>query len=131
MTYSLIIPIYNEERTLSALLKKLDRLGNNIEIIIIDDGSDDGTKIMLKNQKRLNVLRNESNIGKGASIKKGLEIAKNKNIILMDGDLEVDSSDISRLINKFENYWGPTECRQKVALENFVFVVDSTAHYNS
>ena len=47
MTYSLIIPIYNEKRTLSALLDKLDRLDNNIEIIIIDDGSDDETKNML------------------------------------------------------------------------------------
>ena len=43
MTYTLIIPIYNEMRTLPALLKKLDRLDDKIEIIIIDDGSDDNT----------------------------------------------------------------------------------------
>ena len=63
MTYSLIIPIYNEERTLSVLLKKLDRLDNNIEIIIIDDGSNDGSNLILANLKYYNVLRNESNIG--------------------------------------------------------------------
>ena len=102
MTYSLIIPIYNEERTLSALLKKLDRLDNKIEIIIIDDGSNDGSDLVLANLKEYNVLRNESNIGKGASILKGVNFAKNQNVILMDGDLEVDIDDIPKLITKFE-----------------------------
>ena len=102
MTYSLIIPIYNEERTLSALLKKLDRLDNNIEIIIIDDGSNDGSDLILANLKDYNVLRNESNIGKGASILKGVNSAKNQNVILMDGDLEIDIDDIPSLITRFE-----------------------------
>ena len=102
MTYSLIIPIYNEEPTLSALLKKLDRLDNNIEIIIIDDGSNDGSDLVLANLKDYNVLRNESNIGKGASILKGVNYAKNQNIILMDGDLEIDIDDIPKLITRFE-----------------------------
>ncbi len=102
MTYSLIIPIYNEERTLSALLKKLDRLDDNIEIIIIDDGSNDGSDLVLANLKDYNVLRNESNIGKGASILKGVNSAKNQNVILMDGDLEVDIADIPNLIKRFE-----------------------------
>ena len=102
MTYSLIIPIYNEERTLSALLKRLDRLDNNIEIIIIDDGSNDGSDLVLANLKEYNVLRNESNIGKGASILKGVNSAKNQNVILMDGDLEIDIDDIPKLITRFE-----------------------------
>ena len=102
MTYSLIIPIYNEERTLSALLKKLDRLDDNIEIIIIDDGSNDGSDLVLANLKDYNVLRNESNIGKGASILKGVNSAKKENIILMDGDLEIDIDDIPKLITRFK-----------------------------
>jgi len=102
MTYSLIIPIYNEERTLSALLKKLDRLDDNIEIIIIDDGSNDGSDLVLANLKDYNVLRNESNIGKGASILKGVNSATNQNIILIDGDLEVDIDDIPKLITRFK-----------------------------
>jgi len=102
MTYSLIIPIYNEERTLSALLKKLDRLDDNIEIIIIDDGSNDGSDLLLANLKDYNVLRNESNIGKGASILKGVNSATNQNIILIDGDLEVDIDDIPKLITRFK-----------------------------
>tara|TARA_Y100000741_G_scaffold364727_1_gene356710 strand:- start:4635 stop:5315 length:681 start_codon:yes stop_codon:yes gene_type:complete len=103
MTYTLIIPIYNEDRTLSLLLKKLDTLSShNIEIIIIDDGSTDGTEMTLKNHKKFNILKNESNIGKGASIRECIKSATNQNIILMDGDLEIDIDNIPRLINEFE-----------------------------
>ena len=103
MTYTLIIPIYNEVRTLPVLLKKLRRLGDNIEIIIIDDGSNDGTKELLIKNNRFNIIRNESNLGKGVSIRKGIDLASNQNIILMDGDLEVDIDDIPRLLTIFEN----------------------------
>ena len=61
MTYTLIIPIYNEVRTLHVLLKKLQRLDDNIEIIIIDDGSNDGTKELLIESNQFNIIRNESN----------------------------------------------------------------------
>ena len=103
MTYSLIIPIYNEERTLPLLLSKLDALNNNIEVIIIDDGSTDETKNILNTHGKFVIVRNNTNIGKGSSIRKGIEVAKNKNIILIDGDLEVDVNDIPELIIKFEN----------------------------
>ena len=103
MTYSIIIPIYNEERTLPALIKKLDRLDDNIEIIIIDDGSNDNTIDLLIQINQFTIIRNEYNLGKGASIRKGVDLASNQNIILMDGDLEVDIDDIPRLITRFEN----------------------------
>tara|TARA_B100000401_G_C52717998_1_gene677157 strand:+ start:70 stop:738 length:669 start_codon:yes stop_codon:yes gene_type:complete len=103
MTYSLIIPIYNEERTLPLLLSKLDLLNNNIEVIIIDDGSTDETKNILNAQGKFVTVRNNTNIGKGSSIRKGIELAKNKNVILIDGDLEVDVNDIPELIIKYEN----------------------------
>ena len=103
MTYSIIIPIYNEEITLISLLNKLMKLNKNIEIIIIDDGSDDGTREILKNNERIKVISNEFNIGKGAAILAGVSFAKKENIILYDGDLEVDIEDIPRLIDIFEN----------------------------
>ena len=102
MTYTLIIPIYNEESTLPILLKKLDKLNNNIEIIIIDDGSTDKTDLILKKYNNFNIIKNKSNLGKGVAITNGLHSATNKNIILMDGDLEVDIGDIPKLINIFE-----------------------------
>ena len=48
------------------------------------------------------IIRNESNIGKGASIRKGIHAATNQNVILMDGDLEIDIDDIPKLITRFE-----------------------------
>ena len=103
MTYSLIIPIYNEHRTLPVLLDRLDRLDDKIEVIVIDDGSNDGTMDLLIDSKQFIIIRNKSNIGKGASIRKGVELASHQNIILMDGDLEVDIDDIPKLITRFEN----------------------------
>ena len=103
MTYTLIIPIYNEERTLPTLLNKLYKLKNkNIEIIIIDDGSNDNTQNILIGNDSFIILRNELNKGKGASIKKGILSAKNQNIILIDGDLEIDIEDVPKLIHSFE-----------------------------
>ena len=102
MTYTLIIPIYNEDRTLPTLLKKLDKFNNEFEIIIIDDGSYDNTKNLLIENNQFLIIRNESNIGKGASIRKGIHAATNQNVILMDGDLEVDIDDIPKLITRFE-----------------------------
>ena len=103
MTYTLIIPIYNEERTLPTLLNKLYKLKNkNIEIIIIDDGSNDNTQNILIGNDSFLILRNELNKGKGASIKKGILSAKNQNIILIDGDLEIDIEDVPKLIHSFE-----------------------------
>ena len=64
MTYSIIIPIYNEERTLPALIKKLDRLDDKIEIIIIDDGSNDSTIDLLIQINQFTIIRNEYNLGK-------------------------------------------------------------------
>ena len=104
MNYSLIIPIFNEERTLPILIDKLSNIkSESIEIIIIDDGSNDETKTILNRENGFIVIRNNINLGKGASIKKGIEYASNKNIILIDGDLEIDLTDIKKLIIKYEH----------------------------
>lgn len=104
MNYSLIIPIYNEERTLIKLIDKLSNLNNKqLEVIIIDDGSNDGTKRILDQYNDEFVISlNKFNIGKGASIIKGAKLASHENIILIDGDLEVDINDIPELILKYE-----------------------------
>ena len=104
MSYSLIIPIYNEENSLPILLEKLNNLPENIEIIIIDDGSNDKTNLILNNKSlRIKTFKNIKNFGKGYSIKRGIKHATNNNIILMDGDLEINIDDIPKLIKKFIN----------------------------
>ena len=100
--YSIIIPIYNEKKAIIALLENLKTIKPKIEVIIIDDGSTDGTNLLLNNAKDILLIKNKNNIGKGASIVKGLEIAKGENIILVDGDLEVQLNDTNKLIKTFE-----------------------------
>ena len=103
MKYSLIIPIYNEIRTLPSLVNKLIKLEKSIEIIIVDDGSDDGTEEFLNKLKQFSIIRNCVNLGKGAAVKKGVQAATNQNIILMDGDLEIDIDEIPFLISQYDN----------------------------
>jgi glycosyltransferase involved in cell wall biosynthesis len=103
MKYSLIIPVYNEEKTVNRLLKSLDKYSRIIEIIIINDGSNDKTKSLLEKQNSFKIIHNNKNRGKGFSITKGLELATKKNIILMDGDLEIHLNQIPELIKNFES----------------------------
>ena len=103
MSYSIIIPIYNEIFTLPRLIKNLQKLNNDIQIIIVDDGSDDGSDdILKKHAKRFDIIQNKTNLGKGSSIVLGLKFAKNQNIILIDGDLEIEIDCIPNLIVEYE-----------------------------
>ena len=104
MDYSLIIPIFNEQNTLEKLLFQLKNFDKKLEIIIINDGSTDETKSILEAQNDFSVIHNESNKGKGFSIIKGVNSCSRKNIILMDGDLEIELDSISKLVEEHEKY---------------------------
>lgn len=97
--YSIIIPIHNEERSIKILLTNLavyKNLGH--EIIIIDDGSTDRSTELLKNSKIINLLLIKENRGKGYAIRKGLQTATYNRIVIFDGDLELETSEISKLM---------------------------------
>ena len=99
MPYSILIPIYNEERTLKRLLKSLkeySKEGN--EVIIINDGSDDNTKAILNRHKYVHCINLKKNYGKGAAIKAGLINSKYNKTIIYDGDLELKIQDIKKLM---------------------------------
>ena len=103
MILSIIIPVYNEEKTVIEILKKIKDNQSNLfkyEIIVIDDGSTDQTRKLLESNKNLydKLLVNESNKGKGFSIKKGISNASGTHIIFQDADLEYNPADY----NKFE-----------------------------
>lgn len=95
MTLSVIIPVFNEEKTIGDILKKvLDvKLPGDLrkEIIVVDDGSTDNTKkVLLKFKKRLKVIVNAKNNGKGAAVRMGLKIATGDIILIQDADLEYE-----------------------------------------
>tara|TARA_Y100000816_G_C26077570_1_gene567429 strand:+ start:602 stop:1282 length:681 start_codon:yes stop_codon:yes gene_type:complete len=97
--YSILIPIHNEIRYIQPLLEKLryfSRKGH--EVIIIDDGSDDGSKRALSDQEDVILISLPKNIGKGYALRKGLAKATNDMIIVYDGDMELNPSDISKLM---------------------------------
>ena len=107
MKISIIIPCYNECKTISVILDKVKNLHEfDKEIIIIDDFSTDGSREILQkmeNSDQIRILFNEKNFGKGYCIKRGIEKSSGDIIIIQDADLEYDPSDIPKLINPINN----------------------------
>ena len=97
--YSILIPIHNEIKIIPTLLKGLEPyVIEGHEIIIIDDGSNDGSSELLKADNKFNLISIAKNKGKGFAIRKGLEEAANNKIIIFDGDMELHTSDIAKLM---------------------------------
>jgi glycosyltransferase involved in cell wall biosynthesis len=101
MSYSIIIPIYNEEKSLSLLLKELKILDNDYQIIIVNDGSNDKTKNILDNVNEFDIINLNNNTGKGNAIRIGLDYVKKDNVILFDGDLEIGVKNIKSIVKEF------------------------------
>ena len=97
---SVIIPVYNEKDHILSIIKEIKRVPINKEIIVIDDGSTDGTVEIVKNQHDLEVrgYHHPINIGKGAAIRLGLFYAKGDIIIIQDADLEYNPQDYLSLV---------------------------------
>jgi glycosyltransferase involved in cell wall biosynthesis len=107
MKISIIIPCYNELKTIKEIINRIleDKLYNK-EIIVIDDYSTDGTRDILKNDLKNFIsllILNEKNYGKGYSVKKGIESANGDIILIQDADLEYDPSDYPKLIEPIKN----------------------------
>jgi len=106
---SILIPVYNEEKTLLNILERINesKIENfDFEIIIINDGSDDDTLNVIKENSDLydKVINLDKNRGKGYAVKSGLKIATGDYVIFQDADLEYDPKEFikfTNLINKF------------------------------
>jgi len=101
---SIIIPAYNEEKTLEEIIKRVSRaptLGLNKEIIIVNDGSTDKTQRILnkyKKRKEFKIINKIKNEGKGNALRTGFKVATGNIIIVQDADLEYDPNDYPLLI---------------------------------
>lgn len=107
MKLSIIIPSYNEAPTIMKVVNKILSLNipHSVELVIINDGSSDNTAKILKNlssKRNIKIITNKKNLGKGASIRKGLVEASGDIILVQDADLEYDPKDIPRLIEQFK-----------------------------
>lgn len=102
MRTCVIIPVYNESRAITGLIGQIRQLG--FEVIIIDDGSTDDTA-KIAEASGVKVLRNESNVGKGASLIKGYNFAVARGfdaVISMDGDGQHSCEDLAVFMRKAE-----------------------------
>ena len=101
MKLSVVIPVYNEKRTLSELIRRVEAVKLEKEIIIVDDASTDGTRDLLKKyegQERFKVIYQSKNAGKGSALRAGFDKAEGEIIIVQDGDLEYDPKEYPLLL---------------------------------
>jgi glycosyltransferase involved in cell wall biosynthesis len=107
-TLSIIIPVYNEERLVTAIMEKINRtdLGENMrkEVIVINDCSTDGTDAVLQAYSNLagaipfKYIKHEKNRGKGAAVQTGIQHATGDFVIIQDADLEYDPRDYNAML---------------------------------
>jgi len=103
---TVIIPVFNEEKTLSKILNEVKYLEKlcNLEIILINDGSTDNTKRIIDENKSLytKAINLDENKGKGNAVIEGLKNANGDYIIIQDADLEYDPKDIEKFLIKIK-----------------------------
>jgi glycosyltransferase involved in cell wall biosynthesis len=100
-TLSVIIPVYNEANTIQEIVRRVSSTGLVDEIILVDDGSRDGTREILSSfqkEKRIKVILHEHNQGKGAAIRTGLKEVTSDLALIQDADLEYDPRDFPMLL---------------------------------
>ena len=102
MKLSVIIPVYNEVNTIAKIIERVKRVLIEKEIIVVDDGSTDGTRGKIDSVPGIKILKHETNRGKGAAIRTGLAFAFGELVIVQDADLEYDPNDYLELIKPIE-----------------------------
>jgi glycosyltransferase involved in cell wall biosynthesis len=92
---SIVIPVYNEAGTIGEIIRRVLDCGLDAEVIVVDDGSSDGTREYLKNFRhpRVRSFFHSENRGKGAALRLGFAAAKNPFVVVQDADLEYDPRD--------------------------------------
>lgn len=101
MKLSVIMPAYNEEKTIEEIIKKVLKVPLNIELIVVDDGSKDKTRQIIekfRSNNNVKIIFQKNNQGKGAAIRVGIKKATGDMIIIQDADLELDPKDYLKLI---------------------------------
>jgi glycosyltransferase involved in cell wall biosynthesis len=105
MNLSVVIPVYNEAKNIGEILKRVQATKLATEIIVVDDGSKDGTRDLLMKmdgRKKVRVIFHERNKGKGAAVVTGLNAARGDILLIQDADLEYDPRDYPLLLRPID-----------------------------
>ena len=105
---SVIIPVYNEKEHIKNVLNRIDSVlrnnFSNYEVIVIDDGSTDGSGEVLKNDERIKMISHALRQGYGSAIKTGIRNSQYDFIVIIDGDGSYPAKDIPKLVECLRNY---------------------------
>jgi glycosyltransferase involved in cell wall biosynthesis len=102
---SVIVPVFNERNTVAEIIRRMRAVtlpvGMELEVVVVDDGSSDGTDKVLGalEDSTVRVINHGGNLGKGAAIRTGLESVRGDLVLVQDADLEYDPEDWPRLID--------------------------------
>ncbi len=105
MNLSVVIPVFNEEQNIREILRRVQAAKLAREIVVVDDGSQDGTRDILKKldgRGKVRVILHEKNKGKGAAVVTGLNAAKGDVLLIQDADLEYDPRDYPVLLQPIQ-----------------------------
>jgi len=105
MKISVVIPVFNEHDTITEILGRVRRVldGRESEIVVVDDGSTDGTRDTLRKLDGIRLIEHEHNQGKGAALRTGFAAAAGDVVIVQDADLEYDPRDYPKLLEPIED----------------------------
>jgi glycosyltransferase involved in cell wall biosynthesis len=105
MNLTVIIPVYNEKQTIHEILRRVQQVNLAQEILIVDDGSNDGTREILHEldgKENIRVILHELNLGKGAAVSTGIQNANGDLLLIQDADLEYDPRDYPALLKPLQ-----------------------------
>src|SRR5579885_3891122 len=108
MRVSVVVPVYNEEKTVAQVLESLARVQLELEVVVVDDASTDGTWDILQQLRQrapfdsYRYVRHDRNQGKGVALRTGFGLVSGDLVTVQDADMEYDPQDLPALVRKWE-----------------------------
>jgi glycosyltransferase involved in cell wall biosynthesis len=106
MKLSVVIPVYDEVKNVTEIIRRVRATGLVSEIVVVDDCSQDGTRLLLQEMERgedMRLVLHEENQGKGAAVRTGIQHAQGEIILIQDADLEYNPQDYPMLLKPFDD----------------------------